>query len=201
MPPSTRMQRNRQRAAERAILGKIEENSTKLSPLRQHSSQFKNELVQAMTSINKANKVENDIFDPTDGFDGLNADHVRSVIEDLETEIRRRVEAIHEERENAHNLLKQQGRLLMFQFPTEKKKMTVGEFYQRYGVDLKTMQLDSDNVLNTINGSGKRFKLQPTPLSSSSGRFETPGRIPTFSTKITTPSSVLRTAQKGEKTL
>ena len=205
MPPSTRMQRNRQRAAERAILGKIEENSMTTN----HSNQIitKDSSAQNKTfdeNVAVMNDNNNDVFDPTDGFDGLNPEHIRSIIEDLEAEIKRRVDGMNEEREKAQNLLKQEGRVLKFQLSTNVKQMTVSDFFQKFNVDLKTMDFKLNySEREHANGGGKRTRLESSntsSMSSSRGHFETPTSTFNYPSKIkSSPAS--RLIQSGEDIL
>jgi len=192
MPPSTRMQRNRQRAAERAILGKIEENSAVIRSPIQDNMKGK--------PLLQREKEQSNVFDPTDGFDGLNPDHMRSLIDDLETEIKRRIDLVNEEREKAINFLKQEGRVMMFRFSADAKKMTVGQFFESYGIDLKTINFDAEDIDLQMEGGGKcaKHSQTDTPFHSNS-RYHTPARLPNFSRKTMTPASTLRTVKKGER--
>ena len=193
--PSTRQQKNRE-LNERVVLAKVGENSM----LCDNSYLLNQKNLLPIRS--EKNSVEAAIFDPTDGFDGLSPEHMRSLIDDLEIEIRRRIDAINEEREKARNVLQQQCRVMMFKFSPAIRKMTIGEFFDNYGIDLKTLDFDLKNTSTTqLDGGGKRVKLLSGETSSSSSysRFATPSRLPNFTRKLTTPGSALRSARYGEK--
>jgi len=145
-------------------------------------------------AITRCSTVNEDVvlmpFDPPEEFDGLNPEHMRSIIQDLEAEIKIRNDAVVDARERAMDFLRQESRLLMFKIPKLTKSTTVAEFRERFGVDMRQM------TVVTGEGALKRAKLGINTSTTNFVVHQTPLR-PIRSAQLT--STVQRTVRRGER--